>query len=226
MNIILSYKVYILKMSAYQRTRHLSTYLNTSRKTIIEMLENRGYDMTHHKSFEPAYSNNSSMDPIIVSNDKEVVEVHYELTSTRTNHKNVSKKVNQIVEKRTDEDKKKALTIIFLVSDSMTPSVKEAIRVLTNKLGIFIQVFPIRTLMYNITKHQNVPEHIRIPKSEYSKYVDDLLDSLHIESLDKLPKILDTDPVAMFIGMRPGDLCKITRPSLSAGVHIVYRYCA
>tara|TARA_Y100000748_G_scaffold284463_1_gene266265 strand:- start:2895 stop:3536 length:642 start_codon:yes stop_codon:yes gene_type:complete len=213
-------------MSAYQRTRHLSTYLNTSRKTIIEMLENRGYDMTHHKSFEPAYSNNSSMDPIIVSNDKEVVEVHYELTSTRTNHKNVSKKVNQIVEKRTDEDKKKALTIIFLVSDSMTPSVKEAIRVLTNKLGIFIQVFPIRTLMYNITKHQNVPEHIRIPKSEYSKYVDDLLDSLHIESLDKLPKILDTDPVAMFIGMRPGDLCKITRPSLSAGVHIVYRYCA
>ena len=102
-------------MSAYQRTRHLSTYLNTSRKTIIEMLENRGYDMTHHKSFEPAYSNNSSMDPIIVSNDKEVVEVHYELTSTRTNHKNVSKKVNQIVEKRTDEDKKKALTIIFLV---------------------------------------------------------------------------------------------------------------
>ncbi len=213
-------------MSAYQRTRHLSTYLNTSRKTIIEMLENRGYDMTHHKSFEPAYSNNGSMDPIIVSNDKEVIEVHYELTSTRTNHKNVSKKVNQIVEKRKEEDKKKALTIIFLVSDSMTPSVKEAIRVLTIKFGIFIQVFPIRTLMYNITKHQNVPEHIRIPKSEYSKYVDDLLDSLHIESLDKLPKILDTDPVAMFIGMRPGDLCKITRPSLSAGVHTVYRYCA
>ena len=65
MNIILSYNVYILNMSAYQRTRHLSTYLNTSRKTIIEMLENRGYDMTHHKSFEPAYSNNGSMDPII-----------------------------------------------------------------------------------------------------------------------------------------------------------------
>lgn len=212
-------------MSAHQRTRHLSTYLNTSRQTIIELLENRGYDMTKYKTFEPSTSNNESMSPIVVSNDKEMVEVHYELTSTRTNHKNVSKKVTQIVEKRKEKDKKKELTIIFLVSDSMTPSVKEAIRVLTNKYKIFIQVFPIRTLMYNITKHQSVPEHVRISKSEYNKYLDDLLDSLHIDSLDNLPKILDTDPVAMFIGLRPGDLCKITRPSLSAGIHVVYRYC-
>ena len=58
-------------MSAHQRTRHLSTYLNTSRQTIIELLENRGYDMTKYKTFEPSTSNNESMSPIVVSNDKE-----------------------------------------------------------------------------------------------------------------------------------------------------------
>ena len=29
----------------------------------------------------------------------------------------------------------------------------------------------------------------------------------------------------MFIGLRPGEMCKIIRPSMSAGEHIVYRYC-
>ena len=79
--------------------------------------------------------------------------------------------------------------------------------------------------MYNVTKHNFVPEHIRIKKEEYSLYLNDFLDSLHIDSLDNLPKILESDPVAMFIGLRPGELAKIIRPSTSAGKHIVYRYC-
>ena len=40
-----------------------------------------------------------------------------------------------------------------------------------------------------------------------------------------IPHILESDPVAMFIGLRPGDVCKITRPSQSAGKIIVYRLC-
>ena len=79
--------------------------------------------------------------------------------------------------------------------------------------------------MYNCTKHKSVPQHIRITKDEYEVYLQDFLDSLHIESLENLPKIFDTDPVAMFIGLRPGEMCKIIRPSMSAGEHIVYRYC-
>ena len=211
--------------SVYQRTRHLSTYLNTSRSTILEMLETRGYNIDDYKNFVPSISNIETMQPIIVSKSNEIVEVHYELTSTRTNHKNVSKKVQSIMDSKNENDKKKDITIIFLVSDSMTPSVKEAVRNLTNKYAIFIQVFPIRTLMYNVTKHKMVPSHIRIPKSEYKLFVDDLLDSLHIDTLEKLPKILESDPVAMFIGLRSGELCKIIRPSVSAGQHIVYRYC-
>lgn len=207
--------------------RHLSTYLNKTRCILTEMLEYRGYDISNISSFT-TFTGTDKLDKLSINlskNGKELIQVHYEVESTRTNHKKLTKRIEDIISKLDSPEKSKDLTIIFLVRDGMTPSVKEAIRLLSEKYGVFIQIFPIRNLMYNCTKHKSVPQHIRITKTEYEVYLQDFLDSLHIESLENLPKIFDTDPVAMFIGLRPGEMCKIIRPSMSAGEHIVYRYC-
>lgn len=207
--------------------RHLSTYLNKTRCILTEMLEYRGYDISNISSFT-TFTGTDKLDKLSINlskNGKELIQVHYEVDSTRTNHKKLTKRIEEIISKLESPEKSKDLTIIFLVRDGMTPSVKEAIRLLSHKYGVFIQIFPIRNLMYNCTKHKSVPQHIRITKTEYEVYLQDFLDSLHIASLENLPKIFDTDPVAMFIGLRPGEMCKIIRPSMSAGEHIVYRYC-
>ncbi len=207
--------------------RHLSTYLNKTRCILTEMLEYRGYDVSNISPFT-TFTGTDKLDKLSINlskNGKELIQVHYEVESTRTNHKKLTKRIEDIISKLESPEKSKDLTIIFLVRDGMTPSVKEAIRLLSEKYGVFIQIFPIRNLMYNCTKHKSVPQHIRITKTEYEVYLQDFLDSLHIESLENLPKIFDTDPVAMFIGLRPGEMCKIIRPSMSAGEHIVYRYC-
>lgn len=207
--------------------RHLSTYLNKTRCILTEMLEYRGYDISNISPFT-TFTGTDKLDKLSINlskNGKELIQVHYEVESTRTNHKKLTKRIEDIISKLESPEKSKDLTIIFLVRDGMTPSVKEAIRLLSEKYGVFIQIFPIRNLMYNCTKHKSVPQHIRITKIEYEVYLQDFLDSLHIESLENLPKIFDTDPVAMFIGLRPGEMCKIIRPSMSAGEHIVYRYC-
>tara|TARA_Y100000768_G_scaffold387395_1_gene378530 strand:+ start:10679 stop:11266 length:588 start_codon:yes stop_codon:yes gene_type:complete len=191
------------------------------------MLEYRGYDVSNISPFT-TFTGTDKLDKLSINlskNGKELIQVHYEVESTRTNHKKLTKRIEDIISKLESPEKSKDLTIIFLVRDGMTPSVKEAIRLLSEKYGVFIQIFPIRNLMYNCTKHKSVPQHIRITKTEYEVYLQDFLDSLHIESLENLPKIFDTDPVAMFIGLRPGEMCKIIRPSMSAGEHIVYRYC-
>tara|TARA_Y100000389_G_C17470062_1_gene529557 strand:- start:4039 stop:4611 length:573 start_codon:yes stop_codon:yes gene_type:complete len=187
------------------------------------MLELRGFDVSNYKTFGPiSMDENNSLAPIKVENETNILELHYDITSTRTNHKNLSKKVNQILE---NFKTKKDFTLIFLTLDTMTPSVKDALRTLIKKYKIYIQIFPIRTLMYNITHHKSVPKHERYTESEYSKWIKEFMEELHINTLDNLPKILDSDPVAMFIGLRPGELCKIIRPSLSAGKHTVWRYC-
>ena len=207
--------------------RPLSTYLNKTRCILTEMLEYRGYDISNISPFT-TFTGTDKLDKLSINlskNGKELIQVHYEVESTRTNHKKLTKRIEDIISKLESPEKSKDLTIIFLVRDGMTPSVKEAIRLLSQKYGVFIQIFPIRNLMYNCTKHKSVPQHIRITKTEYEVYLQDFLDSLHIQSLENLPKIFDTDPVAMFIGLRPGEMCKIIRPSMSAGEHIVYRYC-
>ena len=40
---------------------------------------------------------------------------------------------------------------------------------------------------------------------------------------DRLPKILNTDPVSVFIGAKPGQIVKITRESHTAKEAVAYR---
>lgn len=87
--------------------------------------------------------------------------------------------------------------------------------------NIFIQLFWLDTLIINITKHELVPKHRVLDQSEK----DAILEKYNLSSLNKIPIILKTDPVAKFYGITTGDVVEITRPSETAGEYISYRYC-
>ena len=53
---------------------------------------------------------------------------------------------------------------------------------------------------------------------------DIFMKSIDIKSVSQLPIIKKTDPVAKFLGMKRGDICKIYRVSETAGKTIYYRY--
>ena len=69
-----------------------------------------------------------------------------------------------------------------------------------------------------ILEHEWVPKH-RIMKPEE---VEELLKKYGIKKW-QLPKILDSDPVAMILGAKPGDVIEITRKSPTAGEAKYYR---
>lgn len=208
--------------------------LMRSRCVILEMLELRGYD-TSGLNFTPI-SNGKNPDPIKLKNSKSEIQVHYDIMK-KTQHKKIYNQddgnglIDNIVKERTSQDKKIDLTIIIILRDKSTPTINNAVQNAMIRYGIFVQIFDIRKLMYNITNHQIVPEHVRIYGDELKTLIHGedskpgLLNLLHIKEISKLPHILESDPVAMFIGLRPGEICKVTRPSHSAGVHFVYRYC-
>lgn len=206
--------------------KHLSTYLYQSRSIILEMLEYRGFEVEKYKNFTTQemsilseLKETNTPEPIIVKAKNHEIQVHYILDKKTPSFKNISTLVDKILESRSFDGE---LTVIIITNGKYSQTVHEGILELNRTNGLHVQVFPIKTLMFNVTKHKCVPLHERL---ESSMEIDRIKESYHLESLEQLPQIMDTDPVAKFIGLRPGDVCKITRPSLSSGKHIVYRHC-
>lgn len=85
-----------------------------------------------------------------------------------------------------------------------------------------VEVFYIKELLHNISKHILVPKH-EIVTDE--KEIERIIEEYQLKNKSQLPLILKTDAMAKYLDIKPGDIVKITRNSLSAGEAIVYRYC-
>lgn len=70
----------------------------------------------------------------------------------------------------------------------------------------------------DILQHVLVPKHEVLPHEEKK----DLLEKFNV-SIEKLPKIYDTDPVFKHIKAKIGDVIRVTRESPTAGKTIYYR---
>lgn len=73
---------------------------------------------------------------------------------------------------------------------------------------------------FDVLKHEYVPRHEVLTDEE----VEEVLDEYDI-TREKLPRIQNTDPGALSVRARPGDVLKITRKSETAGEAIAYRLC-
>lgn len=109
--------------------------------------------------------------------------------------------------------------IIFIFKDKINNNNEKNIRPLIENHTY--EIFPIKQLLFNITKHSFVPKHELMSKLE----MEDIQNKFSIKNKSQFPVILKTDPVARYYAMKPGDFVKITRSSTSTGEHITYRYC-
>ena len=69
------------------------------------------------------------------------------------------------------------------------------------------------------------PDHIYVPKHEIitKKEAEDVLEKYHCKATE-LPLIFATDPAIIGLGVKPGDMIKITRKSATAGDSFYFRY--
>ena len=70
-----------------------------------------------------------------------------------------------------------------------------------------------------------VPDHILVPKHEImaKKEAEEVLKTYNCRTTD-LPLIFVNDPAIIGLGVKPGDMIKITRKSATAGESFYYRY--
>ena len=111
--------------------------------------------------------------------------------------------------------------LIIVAKHAINDTITHLLNQLWSQDGYFIIVFSLEQLQFNILEHQYVPVH-EIMNDEETKKV---IQQYNITNYDQLPNISRYDPVAQAIGIRPGQICKITRPSKTSIISYYYRVC-
>ena len=70
-----------------------------------------------------------------------------------------------------------------------------------------------------------VPDHVYVPKHEImtKKEAEEVLQKFNCNATE-LPLIFADDPAIVGLGVKPGDMIKITRKSGTSGESLYYRY--
>lgn len=112
-----------------------------------------------------------------------------------------------------------SLRTVILVSNDKP--IHNAIKGL-NDMAINVQLFQLKELQFNVSRHVHVPKHEPVRDKTIIR---EIMKKYSIENRTQFPVILSTDPMAKYLGLKPGQLVRITRFSPSAGTYVFYRCC-
>ena len=194
-----------------------------SRKTIIDLLEAQKYDVSQYKDFGINEVNTliqtKQMDMLLkkTTTDKSVYVKYHLAKSLRP--VNIYEYIEDLF--TLEEVLQKKDDLIVIMKDEPNDTIRKTLTDIWEKDGIFIIVLNIKRLQYNILKHQLVPEHIVLSQEEAAA----IKQKYNIHDDSQIPDISRFSPVSQVIGLRPGELCRIYRPSKTAIKAEFYRIC-
>lgn len=202
-----------------------------SRTTLLELLREQKYDVNDYENFgvneiHAMYTNKDApkqLDMICTSNQENVnkkkVYVKYHLGKT-LRVENIQDYIDDLfhIEKVLDS---KTDTLIIVIKQEINQTLMNILNEFWDKNKVFIIIFTMERLLFNILQHQYVPKHTILNEEEKKE----IIKKYNIVNVKQLPDISRFDPVAQAIGMRPGDICCIERPSKTSIISKYYRHC-
>lgn len=109
--------------------------------------------------------------------------------------------------------------VILVVSGRINPVAKKMMQEMSRQEEqVHFQCFDEDDLVVNITHHELVPEHTPLEPDEAKNVLD-----AHCLQISMLPRMLSTDPIALYFGLDRGRVVRIKRKSETAGVYVAYR---
>ena len=210
--------------------------LYRSRQTLLELQRKKGYGTKPYDKFGPfeieKMSAGDKENALGMVLEREVPEgvnapakcyVEYALPKVKNRLAGFLSKLVASLE-GDDEAKFDAtkVEVIVITMESIGDTFHTAALNQYNLRKLRISFFDARTLVSNPLEHTLVPKHETVPDSEHAE----LLKKYNMKSKLNLPMIkFHEDMIGRVIGLVPGSIVKITRPSLQAGEYIVYRVC-
>jgi len=195
-----------------------------SRNNILELLNDRGFNTEPYEGFNIIEINSmklsNQLDMLVYDNNDKKVYIKY----------HVDKKlsisiINEIIDDLFTIDdilNPENDDLIIIIKDEPNDSLIRNLRHIWESQKIFITVFCIDRLQFNILKHDLVPKHRVLTNEEMLK----IKEKYNITDNLQFPDISRFSPVSCAIGLRPNQLCEITRNSKTSINAKFYRICS
>ena len=206
-------------------------------QTITEdngLLSKRNYSL--HKKFNNLdynkFNNYNSIELIGKSNSNDnlycfmyfVNNTSFLSKSYKTTSSNNINKIEEEIKKLYNLNKDIEVNLIIILTQLMKINNYILEKKIIEKINIDnIQIFTYNNLLFNITQHSRVPQHIRVIRD--TAEINELCELRNITNINKLAKIQMTDPLANFYGLRVGELFEFKKFNRNAGTYIYYRVC-
>ena len=214
---------------ASQNTSSLISQVYKSRTVILDLMEKQGYNTLDYNGFSVNEVNtmklNNQLDMLLEKayesgNEKKVKKIYiryYLAKSLRPN--NLQEMIDDLF--NVEEILTKDDTLLIVVKDEINETLVNVLKHIWETDKIFIILQPLKRLQFNILEHVLVPSH-RVLTTEETILIKK---KYNIISDEQFPIITRFDPAAQAIGIRPGEVCEIIRPSKTAISAPYYRIC-
>lgn len=212
---------------ASQNISSLISEVYKSRNNILELMDRQGYNINDYIGFGinevNTMNTNKQLDMILEKKDednditKKIYIKYYLGKSLRP--ANLQEMIDDLF--TVEEVLTKMDTLLVIVKDELNETMINTLKHIWETEKIFIIVQPLKRLQFNILNHILVPPHRVLTEAE----------KIHIKTRynilndEQFPELSRFDPVAQAIGIRPGEVCEIIRPSKTAIAAPYYRIC-
>ena len=216
-------------MSTTQNSSALISTVYTSRNIILNLMVKQGYNVEDYTNFSVSEVNSmkqhNQLDMLLEKNTEDPVTkrknkiyIRYYLGKT-IRPANLQEMIDDLF--NLEEILKKDDTLFIIIKDEINETLTNELKHIWESDGIFIVIENIKRLQFNILEHEMQPKFDIVPESE----VVQIMQKYNITDKIQFPDISRFDPVSRAIGLRPGQLCHIVRPSKTAIKADYYRIC-
>ena len=217
---------------ASQNTSSLISQVYKSRSVLLELMNKQNYVVTDYQNFSVNEINtmktNNQLDMILEklskiddTDDEQLTKkiyIKYYLGKSLRpgNLQEMIDDLFTVEEVLTKDD-----TLLVVVKDEVNETLINTLKHIWESEKIFIILIPLQRLQFNILEHILVPPHRVLDESEKIN----IKNRYNVMNDNEFPELSRFDPVAQAIGIRPGEVCEITRPSKTAISAPYYRIC-
>ena len=207
----------------------LTSAVYKSRGILLEQMLGQGFDISEYSGFSVNEVNtmktNNQLDMMLEKNDEDhdtktkgKIYIRYYLAKA-LRPANLQEMLDDLFS--VEEILKKTDTLLIVVKDEVNETLINTLKHIWEQDKIFIIIQSLRRLQFNLLNHVFVPPHRILSMSETIR----IRSRYNIMSDGQVPDISRFDPVAQAIGIRPGQVCEIIRPSKTAISAPYYRIC-